>query len=165
MRFSDGVTSVQLRITGYESNRGLPLSDDPDGDCRPSPDWLTVEASVSGAAPRKVFGEVSLTTEEARALLQWLRAVSDGRIVPTGPWEPSEALLHFTEPDLAVRVLARDTETVTTRWYFYHPDAPSGSAEDLVFHNVHPVDVAVPRGDFDAEADSWESDVQRFPDR
>ena len=160
MKLSDASASVELQIVGYEGEY------EPGDTPEPEAQWLVIRGAISAVGvPLRTFEDLSLDTREAQSLGTWMASVSAGEIRPAEPWEPSPALLHFTEPDLAVRVVQSDEVSVTTRWYFAHPEASADSAEDLVFHNVFAVDVTVTRTHFEEAANSWNSDGARYPDR
>jgi hypothetical protein len=117
---------------------------------------------MHNGAHERVFDSVSLDTEEAGKLASWMTSVANGEIAPAPTDMPSDALLHFSEPDIRVRVLSRSASSVTSRWYFHHPDALQAFPDELVFEQSYAVDVTVARTEFTAAAESWIGDLQRF---
>jgi hypothetical protein len=160
---SDGA-SIELRPVRYESPTEPTEPDDWDAN------WLVVHGQVRGAGGESwTFDDPCLTTWEARALGDWLRAAAEGRVQVTAtPTEESEGMLAFTEPNLGFSVASLETADLVLRVHLSHeslagmPEVDEETMYDIYAHNVP---LRVGRSDLLAAADEWQKGLAAFPER
>lgn len=155
MELSDGVSRFELKIIGYESDLETIEDDEPDENDEsgendePEPVWVVVRGVLSDADEALAFESASLDTEEARQLSTWMHGVAEGLIDADPVRELSPAHIFFCEPELQAWLVAREQETVTTRWCF----------------NRAFVDITVTSEQFGLAASDWARNSAEFPDR
>lgn len=118
MHLGHGVSSLDLRVTGYQFPDRYAVGERPGGDSSDA-NWLVVSGEVRAATGRSwSFRDPSLLTAEVTDLVSWLREVADGAVsVATAVGELDKTTLDkcvdevdeyaaagwltFTEPNLS----------------------------------------------------------------
>lgn len=159
---ADG-TRVELRPTRYQFGN-IQSATARDWDAN----WLEVRGEVHLADGRQWrFEDPCLTTWEARDLGAWLRRVLGGVSRPT-PFDGTrnENVAYFTEPNLALSLVARDAANASVRFHFSHESAPpwlaaDGSVETSEFF----VQVTLPVVAWARAVEEWDQELTAFPVR
>ncbi len=123
MHLGHGVSSLELRVTGYQFPDRYAVGERPRGDSSDA-NWLVVSGEVRTATGGSwSFRDPSLLTAEVTDLVSWLRQVADGAVsVATAVGELDKTTLDkcvdevheyaaagwltFTEPNLSFAVVA-----------------------------------------------------------
>lgn len=153
--------SIALRLVAYEFPATAAVGSD-DWDAN----WLVVAGDVRLADGRRwSFSEPCLTTWEARSLGDWLRAVVSGEVEPVDlNRDVDDALVLFTEPNVAFILVGRSDERAVVRVHFSPESRPP-----WLGHEVDIVDFFVwldlPLESLSAAADAWERELSSFPVR
>ncbi len=128
--------------------------------------WLVVRGGVRLPDGRTwSFSDPCLTTWEARSLGDWLRGVVAGDVEPTDfGGKGEEALMVFTEPNLALSLAARQHESAVVRVHFSLESRPPWLGQDVDLFDFF-VGLDVPLGGLSAAVDDWERELSSFPAR
>ncbi|MFW6775559.1 WapI family immunity protein [Nocardioides sp. CPCC 205120] len=134
---------LELTVRGYAFPEATSTAESYD----PDANWLVVHAVVSTGTGVREVTEPCLTTTEARSIVEWLRAVADGR-----GW----ASLTFTEPTLAFRLSRQAGGSAALEARVRDPRSPDAPTT---------VGLVVPSPDLRAAADAWEHHLADHPER
>lgn len=151
---------VELRPAGYQ----FPVTRTPgDGDAN----WLTIEGSVRLATGATwSFRAPCLTTWEGARLLEWLRQVVDGTVLPSPSPSDDIGSESFTEPTLAFSLAGRGRGRLQLRVHLaleaLPPWADRYDADDIA-RSVLVLDMS--EAELATAADEWASDLAVFPGR
>ncbi|WP_432563055.1 WapI family immunity protein [Kineococcus sp. SYSU DK003] len=155
---------LELRPSGYE-HPTLTTPGELDAN------WLIVHGTVRTAAGESwTFDEPSLTTWEAKELLDWLHAAAEGRLEPTD--DPGSDLaastMIFIEPNLAFSVGAVEGDQTLLRVHLSlealagGPDVMTGPEPNVYGYSIP---FRIDQAQLLTAAKQWSSDIAPFPAR
>lgn len=153
--------AVDLRLVAYQFPSTAGAGPD-DWDAN----WLVVAGDVQLADGRRwSFSDPCLTTWEARSMGDWLRAVVRGEIEPADfEGDGEDALVIFTEPNIALSLAARSQEAAVVRVHFSLESEPpwlDDEADMFAFF----VELDQPLQALSAAIDGWDRELSSFPAR
>ncbi|SCE72763.1 hypothetical protein GA0074695_0641 [Micromonospora viridifaciens] len=161
---SDGA-QLELRLEGYQldaPDTPVPADEEEDRD-----EWLVIRGRVRVAdGPEWSFVQPCLTTEEAERLAVWLATVGAGE---TGLWPaspPYQALICFTEPNLAFSLERADADRARVRVHLSHESLPPWQpSHDWPDYHAYFVTLDVSTADLRTAAERWRIEHEPFPRR
>lgn len=153
--------SVDLRPLAYQYP-GIAAAGEHDWDAN----WLVINGEVRLPDGRGwAFSDPCLTTWEARALGDWLRAVGTGDVEPTDfGGDGEERLAVFTEPNVAVSLAERAGESAAVRVHFSLESRPPWLTSEVDLYDFF-VRLDLPLQALSAAVDDWDRELSSFPVR
>jgi hypothetical protein len=148
--------SVALHPVGYE----FPGADPSGKGWNWDANWLQVRGEVRDGDLAWRFEDACMTTSEARELAAWLRSVASGGI---GSHSRPDGSIRFIEPNVAFRLEARTSASVTITVSFAHASSPPGADDEIRLGAGHMVELTLTPEAVQQAADEWERELTPFP--